>query len=757
MIKKIHFTIFIMLQVVFTTAQQRELRIANKHYEQMDYINAQVYYLRAIEKGYEDVTIFEKLGNCYYKNGQLSESLEWYDRLIKMNKPDLDPEYYFRYVHALKSEEKYTEADEYMLRFANIKPNDQRSILFLESKGYLEKIDFQSDRLEAKNLEINSKYTDFGAFFHQGDVVYASAYDTLITRKRIHKWNNEPFLDLYIAKLDTSSGELQNPKKMDKKINTRYHESSATYTKDGNTIYFTRNNFEEGNYKVDQRQINRLKIFRAYRKENGDWSQPRSLPFCSDQYSVSHPALSLEEDLLYFVSDMPGSYGDMDLFKVRINEDGTFGTPENLGKRINTEGKETFPFISATNQLYFSSTGHYGLGGLDIFVIPIRPKSEFEDFVVNVGKPVNSPRDDFAFYIDEDSKRGFFSSNREGGKGLDDIYAFQQSQILKEFCKIKVEGIVKSNETDEVIQGAKIKVYDEKGELIDELISDGQGKYQSQRFIECGSKYVVSISKLGYETGQLKIETPDSPSQYINLSSYKELKLVQNEMICVITITGTVKDDVTDIPIANVQVSIYDQENVLIDKVFSNSDGVYRSNKSINCGERYNVIISKFGYKSNTVFVDTPIAPSQTIDISDRTGSRLTKLIDLDDIDIEKINHLELNPVYFDYNKSVLSSEAKKRLTPVITSLKKYKGLKIYINAHTDSRGRKSYNLILSKKRANSTKNYLVKNGIQSNRIIIQGYGESRLTNECRDGVPCSEERHSENRRSEFEIKINEN
>ncbi len=495
------------LIVGMVSAQEKELQKATKQYEQYEYINAQETYLKVVEKGYRSAELFQNLGNSYYFNSQFKEAAKWYGELIQSYPEEATPEYYFRYSQTLKSIGKYAEADTYMEKFVASKGTDQRGQLFEEEPDYLERIDFQSGRFEIANVAINSAYTDFGTAFFGRHIIFSSSRDTLLFNKRIHQWNEESFLELFSAEYNATNGELSEVKKFgDGKLNTKFHESTPVFTKDGATVYFTRNNYDGKKIGKDAKGTNKLQLYRAYKNSQGSWTTPQPLPFNSDEFSTAHPALSIDEKTLYFSSDMPGGEGQSDLYKIAINSDGSFGTPENLGKKINTEGKETFPFISTNNDLYFASDGHIGLGGLDVFVTRLVPLTEEEGLVINIGKPVNSQKDDFAFIVDEASKRGYFSSNREEGKGKDDIYSFLKLEDRRSFCKITLTGVVTDKDTGELLAGAKVAIYDSSNNLIASHVVGADAAYTQE--VKCGSEYFVRAEKENYVTAEKLVTTP---------------------------------------------------------------------------------------------------------------------------------------------------------------------------------------------------------------------------------------------------------
>ncbi len=523
----LHKLLFVFIGLFFvsiTFSQERKLKTAQSQYDKYEYINAQETYLKIVKKGYKSADLYKNLGNSYYFNSQFEEASKWYEELVNSYPNEIEPEYYFRYAQTLKSVGRYDDADVYMKKFVEASSDDQRAQLFQSEPNYLKRIDFQSGRFEIENSSINSSFTDFGSAFYGRFVVFSSSRDTLLFKKSVHQWNEEPFLDLFMAEYNPTNGELSEIEKFDSKINSKFHESTPIFTRDGQTVYFTRNNYDGRKYGNDKKGTNRLKIYRSYKNPQGGWTTPQNLPFNSDQYSTAHPALSIDEKTLYFSSDMPGGEGQSDIYEVAINPDRSFGEPKNLGDRINTEGKETFPFISGTNDLYFSSDGHIGLGGLDVYVTRLNPQTDEEKLVVNIGKPVNSAEDDFAFIVDVESKRGYFSSNREGGKGKDDIYSFLQLEDLKSFCESYIFGVIKDSETDEIIPNAKVTIIDTNNNIIETVEADENGNYKTTAKIECNTQYFVRIEKSDYLTTEMLVTTPSGP---LDLSDERKLRLVR--------------------------------------------------------------------------------------------------------------------------------------------------------------------------------------------------------------------------------------
>lgn len=639
--------ILLCITILFTFSvdsysQKGQIEAADKKYEGFAYIDAIKTYERVAEKGYKSVDMFQKLGNSYYFNGQLEKASKWYDELFAMT-PDLEPEYYYRYAQSLKAVGNIPKANQILDLFHKKAGNDDRGALYDKNKNYVESIKANSGRFKIKDAGINSKYSDYGSAFYLNKLVFASSKDTGNYLNRKHKWNNQSFTDLYVTELDEKM-EPGKVTKFSKELNSKFHESTPIFTKDAKTVYFTRNNFLNGKKGANGNDITLIKIYKAT-LEKEKWVNIKEVPFNSDQYSTAHPALSIDEKTMYFASDMPGTLGQSDIFRVSINDDGSFGTPENLGSEINTQGRETFPFVSDENELYFSSDGFPGLGGLDIFVSTINADRTFGE-VQNLGDGINSPKDDFAFLMDTKSRSGFVTSNRNGGKGFDDIYKFEEIKRIK--CEQELFGKVTDLATAEILPDTKVSLFDSKFNLINTAITDSNGIYTFA--VECGKSYSVRASKTDYTTKEQKI-----------------------------TIANIDKGR-TDLPFK------LDRENC---KVAVGDD-----------------LGKCFGIKM----------------------------------------------IYFDLDKYNIRAEAALDLEKILDVLNQNPTMKLDIRSHTDSRQTHKYNEVLSENRAKSTIGWLVKNGINSNRLTGKGYGETQLVNRCADGVDCSEEEHQLNRRSEFII-----
>jgi outer membrane protein OmpA-like peptidoglycan-associated protein/tetratricopeptide (TPR) repeat protein len=512
-------TFFALIFLTFNIfSQKATLGTADKLYDNYSYVDAIDMYKKVAAKGYKDETMFQKLGNAYYFNAELDKAVHWYSELFQMNL-NQPKEYYFRYAQSLKSIGDYSNADKMIELYNNKSKDDFRGILYESSKDYLKTIASNSGRFVIEDAGINSEFSDYGTSFFGNYLVFASGREVLSNSKTISRWNNQRFTNLYKARV-TSSGKIEAPEKFSKEVNSKFHESTPVFTNDGQTMYFTRNNFNEGKRGQDDKHVTLLKLYKAS-LINNEWKNVVELPFNSDLYSVAHPALSPDDKVLYFASNMPGTIGQSDLYMVEILSDNSYSKPVNLGKGINTEGRETFPFISDDGYLYYASDGHPGLGGLDVFVSKLdmyQPTGEIQ----NVGAPINSTTDDFAFLIDSQSRTGFFTSNRAGGQGYDDIYKFTETKKLA--CEQLITGFIEDDESKERLANVKVSLYDETNHLVSGSTTDSNGDYSFEKVI-CGKNYHIRVEKPGYDSDeQSAITEIKSGATIVDLKIEKRIK-----------------------------------------------------------------------------------------------------------------------------------------------------------------------------------------------------------------------------------------
>ena len=623
------------------------IKKADELFSKMWYAEAATYYELALTMYKNDYSyeLLQKAGDAHYFNSDMQQAYKWYHMAFEKFEKEMSADFLFKYAHTLKGIGNYGRSKK-LMRLYTRKLNGQfHTDKSEENEILLDAILGLKEQFNIKNLSINSPNADFSPMYYSKDeLVYTSSRDSSVFNTRNYKWNNQPYLDLYVAKLSTESQELKYTGKFSKKINTKYHEASATFSPDQSTMYFTRNNYGK-KLRRDSNGINNLKIYRS-QKINGEWQEATELPFNSDEYSTGHPALSPDGRQLYFVSDMPGSIGETDIFVVDVLKDGLYSSPRNLGPEINTEQKEMFPFIS-DKKLYFSSNGHVGLGGLDVFEVAFDQEDGFLE-VRNVGKPVNSKNDDFSFIIDEETQKGYFASNRTGGKGDDDIYAFKKLEIEETPAnKNAIAGMVTELISGNVMPNALVQLFDENNIKLKEMETADDGSFIFED-LESDTHYYLKTTKDSYYENEHEATTG------------------QNELV--------------------------------------------------------------------------------SVDFSMR------KLNDM--IQVENgIRKLKTEMIHFNFDQSFIREDAASELDKLVTVMKESPSMIIKIESHTDSRGAAAYNKYLSDRRAKSTRDYLISQGIAPERIeSAVGYGEEQLLNACDGSLQCTEEQHYLNRRSEFVI-----
>ncbi|MBT4472107.1 MAG: OmpA family protein [Bacteroidetes bacterium] len=463
--KKIY-TILLLIAVSTTivSAQNSKTKKADNLYDRLAYTDAAQAYQKVLKKGTTDVYVFERLANCYYFINDTKKAEMYYKRVAKSK--DANPEAIYNYAQTLKANGKFSDYNTWMKNFAKLSPNDTRVKEFMKNPNYIPKIMDDMARYTATNMEdINSEYADFGGIVYGKDFYFASGRNT---SRKTYQWNEEPYLEIY--KATNVGGTIKNAELLNGDVNTKYHESNAVISADGKRMYFDRNDYFEGDYDKSANGINQINLYYAENIDGKGWSGVVSAPFNNNEYSTGHPALSQDGKTLYFVSDMPGGKGGSDIYMVAINSDGSLGTPERLGDNINTEGKELFPYIDSNGTLYFSSNGHMGIGGLDVFYA--EAQGDGFDVVNNLGKGVNSSADDFAYKYDPTSQSGYVSSNREGGMGSDDIYMVEAVEIP---CEVTIAVLVINENTNAAVAGARVDLYDTMGNRLSTKTSNVDG------------------------------------------------------------------------------------------------------------------------------------------------------------------------------------------------------------------------------------------------------------------------------------------
>lgn len=678
-----------------------DLRQAHAYFERAYYAKAIPLY-EAVNSKQRITKVVENLATCYYNVGNLKASARLYGYLVNSKRGNKTDAHIFKYIQALKASGNYADANSVNREFLTEKGDVSAIEAFEAEVVKQDNIRAIGNRYHLDNLAINSEHSEFGMVPYKEFLVYAAA------RKQAYKknifsgyygWNDQPFLDIYKIDKDSVSKGNTAAKSISTDINTKLHEGTVAFSKDLKTIYFTRNNFTKGKEVKDDKLVTHLKLYRAEWVDSL-WTNIEPLPFNGDTFSVEHPAISKDGTRLYFSSDMPGTLGSFDLFYVDIKADGTYGAPVNLGSKINTKHREQFPFIATNGDLYFSSNGHFGFGGLDVFWSKLNG-ADFQH-PDNLGLPMNSGYDDFAFYLDDTLKTGYLSSNRNSGKGSDDIYSFKELKpLIIENCKQYITGLITDKDTKEPLANSKVTltlVSAEGDDVIATCITKADGVFND--VTNCELTLIVKASANGYQDAQRKIRIGDQR----NSKNDASLALVS---------------------LASINKKEQEKQQIALEKQKKLEQEKLKQEQ-----EKRKEAAEKKKKQYNNIIASEPNIVNQK-----------DKLV----ITTPNIN--------FDYKLWYIRKDVKKVLQPVVDLMRKYPNMQIEIASHTDIRGHKAYNKDLSQKRANSTMAYFISKGIDAHRISAVGYGESQPIQDCETEDACSEEEHEINRRSEFVIK----
>lgn len=518
--KNLKTLLFITLMSSFClTAQTKDTKSADKHFSRFEFVKAAESYNKLVENGKGDAYVYSKLAESYYNIFNTVEAERWYAKTLETSD---NPEMVYKYSQMLKANGKYEESNQQMERFASMRPSDDRATAYRKNPNYLPKILEQGKKFNVQNADFNSEQSDFGGTLNDGKLYITSGRND---NRKTYGWNDQPFLDIYSMTKNTD-GSYQDATLANDKINTRFHEGLVSFTPDGNTMYFSRESYYEKDFQRDS--LNKVRYSQLYlykaTKLGSDWDTVESMAVNSYNYSVKNPTVSTDGKTLYFSSNKPGGYGDFDIYKADINTDGTLGEPQNLGQKVNTEGQEMFPYISSNNTLYFSSNGHLGLGGMDVFytreidgkMAPIR----------NVGIPVNSNADDFAFSINEETDEGFVSSNRDGGKGSDDVYAIKKLQPL---CDVLISATVLDDKTSEPLSGASVSLYDTDGNKVTSKTTNAEGV--AEFIVECEEDSELEVVMDGFDSKKVPVKGSSEEENNVQVSLDPIEKLIVEDRI----------------------------------------------------------------------------------------------------------------------------------------------------------------------------------------------------------------------------------
>lgn len=731
--KKFLFTICL-IGLIHPAFSQDDLERADTYFEREFYSDAIPLY-EALLPANKSAKLLKNLADCYYYTFDMKSAARWYGYLVdnygissdesaqnelsrpfknmgETGKAAIDESYLFKLSESLKAIGERKKAHQVLLNYYAAADENGKVKQIKDDIRYLDNVAAIGERFDIENLALNTATSEFGAAKIDSNLVYSASRKNTVALPKVYRWNNQNYLDLYshpLAKKDVGDSlSVALPGK----VNSKMHEGTFAITKDRNTLYFTRNSKSRTDSKVSN-----LKIYKAERIDD-QWKKIIELPFNSDDFSTEHPALSPDESKLYFASDREGGFGSFDLYYVTIKEDGFFGNPINLGKEINTDKKEQFPFLDAQDNLYFASEGHPGFGLLDVFIA--KSNNGSFDRPDNLGLPVNSGYDDFSLWMDDTSKTGYFSSNRPTGKGSDDIYSFTEIKpLIIEDCKQFIAGTLMDQTTGKVIPQGNITLFSSDGKVLASMTTKADASFRFT--VECDTSYKIEGEKEGYESNSKSVRTDDERNAEKD-GSLLLFSIAERERQQALALKQE-KEEAEKLAAAEAERKLAKEKAAEERRIQQEKEAVAKKKEAQEIAETRRVRKIQEGIEKEEALVKKD----------------------------EKIV-IETGEIHFDYSLWYLRRESRERLAKVIEIMKNNPGIVLEIGTHTDNRGNAEYNRDLSQKRADSARDYLLKNGIAENRVIAKGYGESQPIVKCETEESCSEEDHEWNRRCELVV-----
>jgi outer membrane protein OmpA-like peptidoglycan-associated protein/tetratricopeptide (TPR) repeat protein len=812
----------------FTYAQQALLKTADHHFESLCFIKAIDAYESALKKNSlgdpERLSAKINLAESYSKIKD-TQNAERIFREIVESGASLDgnnADVFLKYAQVLASNGKYQESQKIYDDYTSIVSNDPRGKKFSKLYNDVTVLSKNANCYLVDYVTINTDAADFSPAYYQNGLVFVSNRKVNAGVRRVFNWNNTPFLDLYHLEDEASLGgataslggggngqasgknrrnnlyvgtdeytppsandsrtigsfggtnisaglgygdkPITESERFDGTINSKYHEGPAAFFKDGQRVIFTRNNFLNGKARKSSDGINKLKLYIANAEKNG-WGDLAELPFNSDEYSTGHPALSPDEKLLFFASDMPGGYGGTDIYVSRLDGE-NWSAPINLGNEVNTKGNEMFPFIDEKGNMYFSSDGQPGLGDLDIFFVQVdgvTPRGR----VLNIGSPINSSKDDFGIVTDGLRQTGYFSSNRKRGGDDDDIYKFERQCELKEGCDLILA--IYDADTKMPLDNVNVLYEDSEGNL-QEGISDAEGKVLISGLTE-SEEFTFRATREGYTANTVSFSTEGCNNEPSRLEIPLSIPVpeITEETVAKNSIKSGSQSGIAN-PQTGFSESGYNSKSTgtgvtctIKGRVLSQSggkplEGVLVTIKSDCDGTTQTAYTDLSGFYEFTVQEGCDYTLEGNKNTLASQGKKISKLscaeggITTDVYMFTSGDVLKVENIYFDYGKCNIRKDARTGLDKIVTLMRQNPDMKIELSSHTDARSDAAFNDKISQGRAKASADYLFKRGISRTRVQYKGFGESMPVNGCVDGVDCTEVQHAQNRRTEIKI-----
>lgn len=759
--KLVKLGVFVVVYLTWFSISFAQLSRANKYFEQGSYSDAIVYYEKVLKKDANHIEANQNIAFSYRKLKDYEKAEVYYAKAVELN-PEESANFLY-YGQALKNNNKIKEAKTQFEKFVEQNPKSFIGKLMVQSCTDIKEWEAEEKAFEVEIVQnINSKNSDFCPLVYNDGIIFVSERGLDLVNENNNTFSNKPYLSIFYAE---KKNDYEKVKRFSNQLNSLYHDGPVSLSSDNKTIYFTRVEKKEQGKSF----INRMKIYTAT-LEGKKWKNITEFPYNSKDYSVAHPWISDDGKKLYFTSDMQGGFGGMDIY-VSTKEGESWGKPVNLGSAVNTPENEVFPYYRKGN-LYFSSDGHSGYGGLDVFVAN---ESENWKNVENLKSPLNSPKDDFGiFYVDDEN--GYFSSDREGGVGSDDIYSFKWHSLTPQ---TEITGVLEYEKLG--VAGANINLLDEEDNVVKTVTTDEFGKFKFDK-LDLDDNYMLAIDsdddsfldkvKMFFTNSKGKkvlqanrIAKGKFKFQALPYAYYDELELLveEDESLFKISVFGQIYEKLPGDYTGGMEVWVVDDEGNIIGKTKADANGKFTFDK-LSPNEQYLFMLAEDDDNLNMIIVDENgnvlESAKRLIDGKyryvrlDSDKNVITLINEIDEvIKIAENENFVISKILYEYRSAEINETAAQELNKLVLILKKNKDVGVELSSHTDSKGTESYNLELSEKRAQKALEYVVSKGIDASRITAKGFGETQpvAPNELPNGKDNPEGR-AKNRRTEFKV-----
>ena len=769
--------------ILLSSCSQYYTQLGNSQYNAFGYKKASGYFEKAVLKK-KKISTLEKLADCFYKINDYKNAEKYFKESVADAK--CTPTTKLHYAQTLMSLGKYDEAKTQLNSVLAEQTDNSTAKSLLSSCNSIPAFVKDSNRYTVNKLDISGFESSFSPVVYKEGLVYA-AEKKEVRRKEVYRGTMMGYAHLYYAKKD-AQGKLGEPLELNGNVNKKFHNSTAAFANGGSEIYYSSVNSDKIKLSEKYSKVYNMSINHDSIVDN-EWKKAKTFPYNSPDYSNSHPTLTADGKTMYFASDMPGGLGGSDIYMSKKSGN-TWSKPVNLGKNINSEGTENFPFVDKEGNLFFASNGKAGLGGLDIFYTQINENHDAE--VRNLGAPVNSNYDDFGLIFNNDQKKGYFSSNRKRGLNDDDIYAFNYTSK----GVIVLNGKILSEEDKNPLDSTAIVVKGGDVDMTQTSLADGSFSLK----LEKEKEYTINYKRNGFDEKSISYSTKGkkiptfgnlvldtivySPKTKIDSAQLKKIKCDEYRRVFYLDNIyfdlgkSLIKSNAK--PILDSAINML-KNNPDVNLILSGHNNTIKNNKYSEALAKsralaaYTYLIKNGIDKSrlntehhtSTVLLSTCGTGKKCPESEKQKDRRVEFMVVKSGINITLDCNLlpftpaPLNPdeakiandienIYYNTNQSTIREDAKQPLINLVQIMKQTPALNVLISGHADSRGSSAGNQNLSVKRAKAAMAFLIKNGIEKSRIQVEGFGEDKLVNKCIDGVECSPAEHQKNRRAEF-------